>query len=151
SPDGTKLVVSSRGVGVHTGHVSPGSKLHVIDVETGENTELEAGADAIMPRWSPGGGRIACWSIKQGEQGEIATIPATGGEPKIVAADPAADWNPVWAPDGKHLYFGSNRGGNMGILRVPINEATGEEAGPVETVPSPSRYSRHIAFSRNGR
>src|SRR5690606_37022984 len=75
----------------------------------------------------------------------------TGGTPKTIAMDPASDWNPVWAPNGRHLYFGSNRGGNMSILRVPIDEITGDETGPVETVPSPSRYSRHISFSRDGR
>src|SRR5690606_11607449 len=32
-----------------------------------------------------------------------------------------------------------------------IDEITGDETGPVETVPSPSRYSRHISFSRDGR
>ena len=151
SPDGTKLVVSSRSVGVHTAHVTPGSKLFVIDVETAEVQELEVGPDAIMPSWSPNGRRIAFWYVRQGEQGEIATVPVTGGTPKTIAMDPASDWNPVWAPNGRHLYFGSNRGGNMSILRVPIDEITGDETGPVETVPSPSRYSRHISFSRDGR
>src|SRR5690606_11089834 len=144
-------VVSSRSVGVHTAHVTPGSKLFVIDVETAEVQELDVGPDAIMPSWSPNGHRIAFWYVRQGEQGEIATVPVTGGTPKTIATDPASDWNPVWAPNGKHLYFGSNRGGNMSILRVAIDEITGDETGPVETVPSPSRYSRHISFSRDGR
>ncbi len=35
---------------------------------------------------------------------------------------------PVWAPDGKSLYFLSNRNGAMNLWRVPIDEATGKSA-----------------------
>jgi Tol biopolymer transport system component len=28
-----------------------------------------------------------------------------------VTTDAAMDWNPVWSPDGKYLYFASDRGG----------------------------------------
>jgi ECF sigma factor/WD40-like Beta Propeller Repeat len=36
--------------------------------------------------------------------------------------DPFVDWNPVWSPNGKHLYFISNRRGVMGLWRVAIGE-----------------------------
>jgi tricorn protease-like protein len=32
------------------------------------------------------------------------------------ARDPARDWNPVWSPDGKYLYFVSDRSGSCSIL-----------------------------------
>ena len=35
--------------------------------------------------------------------------------PKRITDHPAIDWNPEWAPDGRHLYFGSDRGGSLGL------------------------------------
>ncbi|MCY7347503.1 MAG: beta-propeller fold lactonase family protein, partial [Pyrinomonadaceae bacterium] len=69
----------------------------------------------------------------------------------IVAKDAAMDWNPIWSPDGKYIYFGSDRGGNMNIWRVPVDEKTGKTLGEPESVPTPSLYIRHLAFSRDGK
>ncbi|MEO6391975.1 MAG: protein kinase [Pyrinomonadaceae bacterium] len=150
SPDGKSLVVSDRVSGVHTNHTLPNSSLLAIDIATGKHRPLETHGDAIMPSWSPHGNRIAYWFIAEGRPGEIATVPAAGGAPVVVAADAATDWNPVWSPDGKYLYFASDRSGNMGFWRVPIDEQTGQAQGQPEAVPTPSRYCRHLTFSRDG-
>jgi eukaryotic-like serine/threonine-protein kinase len=152
SPDGTKIVVSDRAAAVHTAHSTPNSLLWVIDVKTGEKQRLETKGDAIMPSWSPDGSRIAFWYISsQGALGNIATIPATGGDPVIVTDDPKSDWNPVWSPDGKYLYFSSNRKGNMNLWRVAIDQKTGKTTGEPESVSAPTKYCRHITFSRDGK
>src|SRR5262249_15489206 len=44
------------------------------------------------------------------------------------------DWAPVWSPDGRFLYFASDRGGSMGIWRIAIDEATGRSGGAPEPV-----------------
>ena len=64
---------------------------------------------------------------------------AAGEQPVPVTQDPAVDWNPVWAPDGKSLYFLSNRDGVMNLWRVPIDEATGKTLGPAERERLPAR------------
>ena len=151
SPDGTKIVVSDRFSSVHTAHTSPNSRLSLIDTVTGERRQIETGGDAIMPSWSPNGHRIAFWFVAGGKPGEIATVPAGGGEPVVIASDAAADWNPVWSPNGKYLYFASNRRGNMNFWRVPVDEKTGRQTGEPESVPTPSKYCRHIAFSRDAK
>ncbi|HMP66269.1 MAG TPA: protein kinase [Pyrinomonadaceae bacterium] len=151
SPDGRSIAVSTKAVRVHTAHTVPDSELYVIDVADGTAEKLEAGPDAIMPSWSPNGHRIAFWFVEEGKQGELATIPADGGEPVVIASDPATDWNPVWSPDGRYLYFASNRGGNMNLWRVGIDEMTGRETSPPQPITTPSRYVRHISFARNGR
>ena len=151
SPDGKKIVVSSEYSSVHTAHTIPSSSLWIIDVETSEKRKLETRGDAIFPQWSPNGDRIAFWFVKDGKLGDIATIPVEGGEPVVVAPSDASDWNPVWAPDGKHLYFVSDRNGNMSMWRIQIDEKTGKTLSSAELIPTPSKYSRHIAFSRSGR
>jgi serine/threonine protein kinase/sugar lactone lactonase YvrE len=151
SPDGTKIVVSDRAAAIHTVHTVPNSSLFVIDVKTGEKEKLETGGDAIMPNWSPNGSRIAFWFVADGKLGNIATIPAAGGEPVIVANDAASDWNPVWSPDGKYLYFASDRNGSMSFWRLPIDEKTGQPLGEAESVSTPTKYCRHLTFSRDGK
>jgi len=82
---------------------------------------------------------------------DIWTIPAGGGEAVEVTNDAAMDWNPVWSPDGKYLYFASDRGGSMNLWRVLIEEQTGKILGPPEAVTTPSPYSGHLSFSSDGR
>src|SRR5512135_3600483 len=60
------------------------------------------------------------------------------------------DWDPVWSPDGRYLYFSSNRSGSMNIWRVPIEESSGRVLGGVEPVTTPSLYSGDLSFSRDG-
>ena len=151
SPDGKNIVVSDKASDVATSHTIPNSSLWTIDVATGDKKMLETGGDAIQPSWSPNGKRIAFWFVEQGRLGEIATIPADGGKPVVITQDAAMDWNPVWSPDGKYIFFGSDRGGNMNIWRVPVDEETGQATGNAEAVPTPSTYVRHFAFSRDGK
>ncbi|MBK9152889.1 MAG: serine/threonine-protein kinase [Chloracidobacterium sp.] len=151
SPDGTQIVVSSFGRDQPTVRASGPQTLQVIDVQTGNKRKL-IDAEATFPAWSPHGHRIAYWfhSGTYGRRG-IATIPAGGGEPVIIAKDFAvSNWNPVWSPDGKFLYFVSSRRGDMNFWRVPIDEVTGRALGDPEPVATPSTYSRHLAFSRDG-
>ena len=152
SPDGKSLVVSSFGRDQPTVRTSPGQNLSVIDVETGARREILRG-EATFPAWSPNGHRVAYW-FHSGTFGrrDIATIPANGGEPVIVAKDFAvSNWNPVWSPDGKFLYFVSSRGGSVNFWRVSIDEISGSVSGEPEPVGAPSTFSRHLTFSRDGK
>ena len=151
SPDGKKLVVSDGASDLHTFHTTPNSLLWTIDLESGEKKKLETGGDAIFPNWSPNGHRIAFWFVKEGKLGDIATIPADGGEPVIVTDNVATDWNPIWSHDGKFIYFASDRGGNMGLWRVAVDEKSGKVLGEPETIPTPAKYCRHLTISNDGK
>ena len=67
-----------------------------------------------------------------------------------VTNDPDFDWSPEWAPDGRSLYFASDRGGTMNLWRVPIDESTGRVLGSFEAVTTPSTWASHFRFSRDG-
>ena len=132
-----------------TRNINPSSLL-IADVETGAQREL-CQNDAMQPSWSPNGSRIAFWfNPPSSGRSDIATISKAGGEIAIVTNDASTNWNPVWSPDGKFLYFASDRSGNMSFWRVPINEENGKVLGEPEAVSTPSTFNRHLNFSRNG-
>lgn len=150
SPDGKELVASTGSFIDPTERGRVPSELWVFNVATGAKRLLTNG-DAIQPSWSPGGQRIAYWGMPTGSgQRDIWTIPASGGEAVQVTNDPALDWNPVWSSDGKYLYFASDRGGSMNFWRVLIDETTGHLQRAPEAVITPSAYSQHLSFSRDG-
>jgi len=154
SPDGKQIVFSD-----HLGQ-DPWSRpgdghLWLVPSGGGEIRQLTRELDAVQPRWSPGGSRIAFWGLRGNSgQRDLWTIPSDAkGEPVRVSVtdDPAMDWNPVWSPDGRYLYFSSERGGSMNLWRTAIDESSGKTRGEPEPVTTPSRSSGSISFSRDGR
>lgn len=125
-------------------------QLWAIEAASGKR-RLVTPNDAVQASWSPNGHRIAYWGVHRGGQRDIWTIAASGADPKLVTDDNAVDWNPVWSPDGRYLYFASERGGTMNLWRVPIDERSGDLRGAFEPVTTPSAYSQHLSFAGNGR
>jgi Tol biopolymer transport system component len=119
-----------------------------LNIASGERRELTKN-DAVQPAWSPSGERIAFWSTDEGGIRDIKTISAQGGEIVSVTNDSAFDWNPVWSPDGKFLYFASNRGGSMNFWRIAVDEKTGAPQGIPQPFTMPSVYSQNLTFSGN--
>jgi Tol biopolymer transport system component len=151
SPDGTQLAFATENVELNPQNSQGLSQLWVVEVNTGEQRQLSV-VDAVLPSWSPGGHRIAYTRrLGQPAQGDIWTIPAEGGEPTAVTSDVATDWSPQWSPDGKHLYFGSDRGGSMNLWRVRIDEESGEPLGDPEPITTPATSLAHISVSADGR
>jgi serine/threonine protein kinase len=152
SPDGKEIVVGTFGLAAPNTRVGLDNGLWIVNVETGAKRELIK-EDATFPAWSPNGKRIAYWFYAKGlGRRDIATIPADGGEPIVITTDfGTSNWNPVWSPDGKFLYFVSDKGGNVNFWRVSINETTGEVLSAPEPTVAPSKYSRHLNFSRDGK
>ena len=139
--DATFVVPSSRG---------SASRLHITELATGRRLDLRSG-DAVQPSWSPHGFRIAYWGYDVNGARDIATLAADGsGEPTLVTHDAAVDWNPVWSPDGRFLYFISDRGGSMNLWRVPIDEQSGITRGGPEPVALPAGAIRSLSFSGDG-
>jgi eukaryotic-like serine/threonine-protein kinase len=151
SPDGKKVVVSVDSISDPTSRSIIPSALWIIEVESQTRRLLTEG-DAVQPSWSPRGDQIAYWGMQRGSgQRDIWIIPAAGGEPRQVTNDQAFDWNPVWSADGRYLYFASDRGGSMNFWRVSFDETSGRVSGEPESVTTPSAFSQHLSFSRDGK
>jgi TolB protein len=102
---------------------APGSSIWIVHPDGSGARRLSAqGVDAVGATWSGDGSKIA-YQGSSGGSGEIhvATVAETGlSEDVVVAADPANDWGPAWAPDGEHLVFTSDRSGNEEIWTAPL-------------------------------
>ena len=148
SPDGKEIVFSEARRDLPGLRNTDPAKLWIVNVETGRK-HLLTDRDAMQPVWSPNGARIAFWFMPPGVgRSDIAIIPRTGGEPVVITKDASTNWNPVWSPDGKYLYFASDRSGNMNFWRVAIDEETGQVLSEPEAVVTPSKFSGHLNFSR---
>ncbi len=150
SPDGLEILCTRENVVDPAERTAGPRQLWAFTVGAGEG-RLITSDDAAQPQWSPRGHRIACWGNRQKTHRDIWTMPASGGEPVDVTNDEHLDWNPVWSPDGKHLYFLSDREGGMKLFRVALDEESGKASGVIERVPTPEGYViRHLSFARNG-
>ena len=101
------------------------------------------------PGISPDGREIAFVS-----GGDIWTVPATGGEARLLVSHPAAESRPLYSPDGSRLAFTSTRTGNGDVyvltlasgdlLRLAFDDAS-------ELVNGWSPDSKWVYFSSSGR
>lgn len=152
SPDGKQIVYATVGFTDPLRRARNTSTLVALSLDTGDKRPLETGGDAVQPRWSPHGHRIAYWGLRPDRSNrDIWTIAAGGGDVVEVTSEPSVDWSPVWAPDGESLYFVSDRGGTMNLWRVAIDERTGRTAGPPQPLTTPTEWVSGISISGDGR
>ena len=151
SPDATQLVYTTARTELRPQNAEQRGRLKVVSVEGGEPRELFDGA--MTPRWSPRGSRLAFAARRttatEGSS-NILTMPAEGGEPEGVTNDSFLNWNPIWAPDGTHLFYISNRGGSPNIWRVAIDEGSGRISGEPQAITTPASIVSHLAISADG-
>jgi TolB protein len=72
-------------------------------------------------------------------------MPAGGGEPRRLMQSGAIDTEPAFTPDGRMLYFVSDRGGSPQVYRTPVS------GGAVDRVTFGGNYNISPAISADGR
>jgi serine/threonine protein kinase/Tol biopolymer transport system component len=150
SPDGTDILVATE-TAKDPRERSRNSQVWRVEAATGRRRLILKG-DAVQPSWSPNGRRIAYWSVPSESAKRIVwTSTAEGRDPVPLTDDQHLNWNPVWSPDGRHLYFASDRSGSMNLWRLPIDQSTGRAKGEAEPLSTPSQWSALLSLSPDGR
>jgi Tol biopolymer transport system component/predicted Ser/Thr protein kinase len=150
SPDGREVAFATQPVFDAPYDRPTPSELWAVSLEDGRMRRV-SGDDAVQPAWSPHGHRIAFWGlVKGGSRRDLWTVPAGGGPAVAVTEDEALDWSPAWSPDGRYLYFSSDRGGSMNLWRVAIDERSGRVRGEPGRVTTPAAFAHHAGFARDG-
>jgi dipeptidyl aminopeptidase/acylaminoacyl peptidase len=104
------------------------------------------------PAISPDGSRIAftVQTVNDRENKyhrEVWVAPTAGGTPVRYTSPGAESSNPRWSPDGKYLFFTSNRPGGKGTAWALRMDAPGGEAFQIENYPSVGTTPRDGRFA----
>ena len=101
-------------------------------------------------RFSPDGRWVAlCLGARESSERRIFVVPNGGGralkdqEWVPVSEDQATDREPVWSPDGKRLFFISERDGFRCVWARPMDPRTGRPTGAAEPV-AHFHYAREL-------
>ena len=133
-----------------------GSQLWAVRT-TGEGKRLISEGDGMGPKWSPDGRWIAYWGVRLPT---LAARPVDGGRGRLgrqgwrdraLTDDASIDWGVEWSPDGRFLYFSSNRGGTMNLLRIPIDPRFRGRAWRTGADDDAGRVGGSLSFAKDGR
>src|SRR4029453_9693616 len=121
---------------------------------------LASGSDLHSCGWSPNGRWISCVSLNQisvrpGSMfgnlapSTIILVPVVGGQPIRLLEPRAFNQSPVWSPDGRRLYFLSNRDGPRDIYALTLSSSGRPRGEPARLTTGLGAIS--ISLSGDGR
>jgi Tol biopolymer transport system component len=114
SPDGKSIVISA-------GH------MFVLPFSGGEPRQITQKTPSYFHGWSPDGETLA-YCARRDENFDIYAISIAGGDERRLTFGPAYDDGPDYSPDGKWIYFNSDRSGSWDIWRMPADGAGAGDA-----------------------
>ncbi len=155
SPDGTMIAfqsVETADLGQTAFPAMPPSTIWTVTVQGGAPTQLTHPGDPAgghgAPVWSPDGKRIAFSTTNTGF-GEIWSVAANGGVPLRMLGNGAV--GPVYAPNGRALYFTQGWGATWTLMRVALSPS-GAVAGAPQMIQNTGQVLyAHLQFSANGK
>jgi serine/threonine-protein kinase len=136
SPDGKTIAYGTEEV-ASAYNVNGAGALWTVDVSGGEPKRIDRGEPDgfYQPAWSPSGQRLVFWTTTNGQR-DLETIDLAARQRVKLTDDVAVDFAPVWAPDGRSVYFASDRGGTMGLWRMGVDEVSGRPTSAPELIAS---------------
>ncbi len=142
SPDGTTLVISDQSQGKRQ------SLIYTLPISGGTPKLITPTGPSYWHGWSPDGKTLA-FCGQRGDEFDIYTIPADGGEERRLTTSPGLDDGPEYSPDGASIYFNSLRTGSMQIWRMKADGSDQEAVTSDEFnnwFPHPSPDGKTIVF-----
>lgn len=132
SPDGRRLVFTVNSKGTRF--------LEIADIDADGSLsgrrDLVPSArfeQAYTPRFSPDGKLVAYSAWTAGGYRDIRIVDVSTGTFRAVTRDRAIDMQPVWSPDGKTLYFASDRSGIPNIYAYDVGQGSLKQVTNVAT------------------
>ncbi len=111
---------------------------------------------AFTPRWSPDNRHVAYSSWRRGGYRDVRVVDTTDGSYVEVTHDRAVDAGPVFSPDGRWLYFSSDRTGIMNVYAYELatgllKQVTNVLTGAYQPEPSPDgRSLAYVGYTHDG-
>lgn len=118
SSDGARIVFERR-YEIWTADANGGQQARVAGVP-----RKELPLASRWPAFSPSGEEIVYLDADFNPFADLWRVPIAGGQPKRVTSQPALASAPVWSPDGKSIFYSSQRGGSRTLWRVNVADGS---------------------------
>lgn len=127
-----------------------GEDLYLLDLKTQKKHRLVSGQEGerwSAPQWSPRGDRLAVSRAAPGETFDIVVFSTHDWSMGVWVSNPHLDLSPAWSPEGRGLYFVSDR---TGVFNVYYQEGPQGEARRITNTlgglffPSPSSNGKEL-------
>ncbi len=136
SPDGRNIAFV-RATAPENWAVIGKANIHIVSAEGGAARQITTESDRVFDTgpvlWSPDGKLLAYFSRDKDDApvGTLKVIPATGGEPRVIAKVEGifANKEMAWSPDGKRIAFNAARPENK-IKIVSLDDGSIVEIAP---------------------
>jgi hypothetical protein len=106
--------------------VPAGTRLALVSADGSVVTPITSGGPDEQwsdPRWSPSGAHIAAIRWTRGGTSEVVVVDTAGRVAQTLIGERAVNATPTWSPDGRYVYFSSDRGGLPDLYRAPFRTA----------------------------
>jgi dipeptidyl aminopeptidase/acylaminoacyl peptidase len=151
SPDGKRVAFVTNDLG--------NMDLALIPLQGGAHQVLQRGQRGDQyssPRWSPDGKLLVYSRWMAGGDRDIYLLEVASGKVRRLTADRAIDVDPVFSPDGRRIYFSSDRTGIYNVYCYELDsgrllQVTNVLGGAFAPAVSPDeRQLYYIGFSAKG-
>ncbi len=158
SPDGSLIAFQSESSPLLSDTTSPAlslSTLWLVRKDGSGRRQLTRSGNPhgghASPAFSPDGGRIVFSATPQRGESQIWIIDIADEEVFQVATEPLAGYDPVYAADGRSIYFSSRAREVNALWQVPVSPKTGKPDGmPVQIANLGLASIRQLATSPDG-
>ncbi len=159
SPDGLLIAFQSYGLtdlgATSVGALSP-STLWIVQAHGGDPTPITQVGNPPgghgAPSWSPDGRRIV-FIVYDGNASAMWTVSLKENELKRVTGNRCWVYDPIYSPDGEHIYYGGvSDSGSFVLYRLRVSRSGGGAVGePVEVANTGLVRIKNLTISADGK